>query len=71
MVKSKNCVAMKTQLAKGLPLIQGDRVQLQEVILNLTIDAVEAMTDVSDRSRELLIGITKDVLSSEVLCLCA
>jgi signal transduction histidine kinase len=56
----KNNVSVQTQLAEGLPLIQGDRVQLQQVILNLIINAVEAMSGVSERSRGLLIGTGKD-----------
>ena len=56
----KNGVSVQTQLAEGLPLIQGDRVQLQQVILNLIINAVEAMSAVSEGSRELLIGTGKD-----------
>jgi C4-dicarboxylate-specific signal transduction histidine kinase len=56
----KNGVSLQTQLANGLPLIQGDRVQLQQVILNLIINAVEAMSGVSERPRELLIGTAKD-----------
>src|SRR5712675_3156264 len=61
----KNSVSLQTQLAAGLPLIQGDRVQLQQVILNLIVNAVEAMSGVSEGSRELLIGTGKD--SSGVL----
>jgi len=56
----KNSVSVQTQLAEGLPLIQGDRVQLQQVILNLIINAVEAMSAVSEGSRELLIGAERD-----------
>jgi NO-binding membrane sensor protein with MHYT domain len=56
----KNDVSVQTQLAEGLPLIQGDRVQLQQVVLNLIINAVEAMSGVSDGSRGLLIGTRKD-----------
>jgi C4-dicarboxylate-specific signal transduction histidine kinase len=52
----KNNVLVQTQLAEGLPLIQGDRVQLQQVILNLILNAVEAMSGVSEGSRGLLIG---------------
>ena len=55
----KNGVSLQTQLAEGLPLIQGDRVQLQQVILNLIINAIEAMSGVSEKSRELLIGTGK------------
>jgi C4-dicarboxylate-specific signal transduction histidine kinase len=56
----KNGVSVQTQLAEGLPLIQGDRVQLQQVILNLIINALEAMSGVSEGPRELLIGTAKD-----------
>ena len=56
----KNNVAVQTQLAEGLPLVQGDRVQLQQVILNLIINAVQAMSGVSEGSRRLLIGTGKD-----------
>jgi signal transduction histidine kinase len=57
---SKNRVSVQTQLAEGLPLIQGDRVQVQQVILNLIINAVEAMSAVSEGARELLISTGQD-----------
>jgi len=56
----KNGVSVRTQLAEGLPLIRGDRVQLQQVILNLILNAVQAMSGVSDRSRELLISTERE-----------
>jgi C4-dicarboxylate-specific signal transduction histidine kinase len=49
-------VAVQMQLAEGLPLVQGDRVQLQQVLLNLVLNAVEAMSSVDDGSRELSIS---------------
>jgi len=52
----KNSVSVEMQLAEGLPLVQGDRVQLQQVVLNLIVNAVEAMSGISDRPRELLIS---------------
>src|SRR5262245_10171681 len=52
----KHGVWVQTQLAGGLPVIQGDRVQLQQVLLNLILNAVEAMSGVSEGSRELRIG---------------
>ena len=55
----KNGVSMQTQLAEGLPLIQGDRVQLQQVILNLIINAVEALSSVREGARELVITTGK------------
>jgi PAS domain S-box-containing protein len=55
----KNGVLVQTDLANGLPLIEGDRVQLQQVILNLTMNAVEAMSGVSGVARELLLSTRK------------
>jgi PAS domain S-box-containing protein len=52
----KNRVTITTDLADGLPLVRGDRVQLQQVMLNLILNAIEAMSDVGDGERELLIG---------------
>ena len=48
-------VTMRLDLAPDLPRVVGDRVQLQQVMLNLIINGVEAMHAVTDRSRELLI----------------
>jgi signal transduction histidine kinase len=63
---AKNGVSVQTQLAERLPLIQGDRVQLEQVMLNLIANAVQAMSDVSEGSRGLLISTGK-VASGEVL----
>ena len=52
----KNGVSVRMQLAEGLPLIQGDRVQLQQMVLNLILNAVEAMSSVDDGRRELSIS---------------
>jgi PAS domain S-box-containing protein len=51
-----NNVSVRTQLAEGLPHVQGDRVQLQQVLINLIINAIEAMRDVGEEERELLIS---------------
>jgi two-component system, LuxR family, sensor kinase FixL len=51
----RNCVVLRTELAHDLPPVVGDRVQLQQVILNLVMNGVEAMPSVADRRRELLI----------------
>jgi PAS domain S-box-containing protein len=53
---AKTGVSVQTDLADGLPLIYGDRVQLQQVILNLIINAIEAMSGVAETPRALLIG---------------
>jgi len=57
---SKHDVSLKKQLSAGLPRILGDRVQLQQVILNLTLNAVEAMSEVADGAREVLISTAID-----------
>jgi signal transduction histidine kinase len=51
----KNGVSVECQLAKGLPVIAGDRVQLQQVALNLILNAVQAMGAVSEGDRQVLI----------------
>jgi len=48
-------VTVILDLEADLPPVRGDRVQLQQVILNLLINGVEAMSSVEDRPRELLI----------------
>jgi signal transduction histidine kinase len=53
---SRSIRAVRTQLAEGLPRAQGDRVPLQQVLLNLIINAIEAMRDVGEGERELLIS---------------
>jgi len=53
---ANNNVSVRTQLAEGLPRVQGDRVQLQQVLLNLIINAIEAMRDIGEQERELLIS---------------
>ena len=48
-------VVLRTRFAEDLPLVPGDRVQLQQVILNLIVNGIEAMSDVADRPRELVL----------------
>jgi PAS domain S-box-containing protein len=55
----KSGVALETQLARDLPPIRGDRVQLQQVVMNLVMNAIEAM-GVVDGTRELEIATGKD-----------
>jgi len=52
---SKNAISIHTDLSPKLPEVLGDRVQLQQVLLNLMINAVEAMSSTVGRSRELWI----------------
>jgi signal transduction histidine kinase len=56
----KNGVSVRAQLAEGLPLIRGDRVQLQQVILNLILNAAQAMSGVTERTGELLISTERE-----------
>jgi PAS domain S-box-containing protein len=56
---AKNRVSVETQLTEGLPSVQGDRVQLQQVVLNLIINAVEAMSGADEGTRQLLINTDK------------
>jgi PAS domain S-box-containing protein len=56
----KNRVILRPELAHDLPLITGDRVQLQQVILNLLRNASDAMSTIDDRPRDLLIRTEPD-----------
>jgi signal transduction histidine kinase len=51
----RNRVALELELAERLPPVMGDRVQLQQVILNLLRNAAEAMAEVDDRPRRLVV----------------
>jgi C4-dicarboxylate-specific signal transduction histidine kinase len=48
-------VSMRTELASALPPVLGDRIQLQQVVINLLINGVEAMASITDRPREIII----------------
>ena len=53
---ANNGVSVRTQFAEGLPPVQGDRVQLQQVMLNLIVNAIQSMSSVEDGERELYIS---------------
>jgi C4-dicarboxylate-specific signal transduction histidine kinase len=62
----KNHVSVQTRLAEGLRPVHGDRVQLQQVVLNLIVNAIEAMSGIGEKERELVVSTesnsTEDVL---------
>ena len=57
-------IVLETKLDSKLPQVTGDRVQLQQVLLNLIINAIEAMSAVNDRPRELTIVSRQDDANS-------
>jgi PAS domain S-box-containing protein len=60
-------VSLRTELAPQLPMILGDRVQLQQVIINLVMNGIEAMQPVKDRPHELVIRSVQDETQRAVL----
>jgi len=56
----QNHIALRTQLSNDLPLVMGDRIQLQQVILNLMKNAIESMSAVADGPRELVVSSAPD-----------
>jgi len=56
----RNRASIQSELAHDLPAVTGDRIQLQQVILNLLRNASDAMADVHDRPRQLLISTERE-----------
>jgi signal transduction histidine kinase len=56
----RNRVILRQEFAENLPLVNGDRVQLQQVILNLLLNAADAMSDIDDRPRDVVVSTTPD-----------
>jgi PAS domain S-box-containing protein len=60
-------IVLQLDLTPGLPEVMGDRVQLQQVIINLMINAIQAMADVDGRIRRLLVRSSLDEAGSVVV----
>jgi PAS domain S-box-containing protein len=60
-------VALHTRLADSLPAVRGDRVQLQQVVLNLVINAIESIGGTGEGPRELVVGTSEDDSSHVVV----
>lgn len=56
----RNRIALRTDFEPALPTVMGDKVQLQQVIMNLVLNACDAMRDVSGRPRDLLVSTARD-----------
>ena len=63
----KNGVPVRTRFAENLPTVEGDRVQLQQVTLNLIMNAIEAMSAVDHGRRELVVSTDKDELGNVLI----
>jgi C4-dicarboxylate-specific signal transduction histidine kinase len=56
---TRNAISVRLQLTQGLPAVEGDPVQLQQVVLNLVMNAIEAMSMAGKETRELLVSSEK------------
>jgi len=66
----RNRIMVRSELAEDLPIVTGDRTQIQQVILNLVRNGSDAMADVRDRPRQLLIRTERDEVDGVRLTVC-
>ncbi len=67
---TKNGASVQTRLTERLAPVQGDRVQLQQVVLNLILNAVEALSSVEAEARELLISTEQNQKGDVLVAVC-
>jgi signal transduction histidine kinase len=67
---SNHGVSLRLRLAPGLPPLLADRVQLQQVLVNLILNGIQAMADITDRPRELLIESRPDAIGCVIVAVC-
>ena len=60
-------VSLRTEFARSLPSMKGDRVQLQQVVLNLIMNSVEAMSGINEGERELMISTETEASGTVVV----
>ena len=65
----KNQISLRTELEDNLPIVLGDRVQLQQVLLNLILNAVEAVSAANEGPREVLISSSRDQSDGVVIAI--
>src|SRR5882672_1420213 len=63
----RNGISIRTQLATDTPLVSGDRIQLQQLVLNLILNAVDAMSESGGAPRELSISSRREGEANEIL----
>jgi signal transduction histidine kinase len=65
---ASQAVSLRLQLAPALPAVRGDRVQLQQLIINLVINGIQAMAGIAGRPRRLTIRSERDEAGAVRLC---
>jgi PAS domain S-box-containing protein len=61
----RNRITVQTELAEDLPSVSGDRIELQQALLNLVVNAIESMSEESDERRVLTIRTARDLLEDK------